>query len=121
MKNIFNNSKFYLGQIKNISIPEHMRRDFEGKSMITVWLTKLCPANCEHCFSKSNMNKDSNVMEKYQFSDYGVERLIKFINDSNNSYVMMSGGGEPMIHKKAVNAIVKNAKTDRIVIVTNGI
>lgn len=61
------------------------------------------------------------IEEKYQFSEYGEERLIKFINNSNNSYVMMSGGGEPMIHKKAVNSIIRQAKTDRIVIVTNGI
>lgn len=121
MERIFNNSKFYLEQIKSISVPEVKRKVFEGKSMITVWLTKLCPANCEHCFSRSNMHRISGIEEKYQFSEYGVERLIKFINDSNNSYVMMSGGGEPMIHKKAVNSIIRQAKTDRIVIVTNGI
>ena len=83
------------------------------------YLTKLCPANCEHCFSRSNMHRSSGIEEKYQFSEYGVERLIKFINDSNSLYVMMSGGGEPMIHKKAVNSIIRQAKTDRIVIVTN--
>jgi len=121
MNNIFNNPRFYLEQIKNVRISHQLRKSITGKSMITVWLTKLCPADCKHCFSKSNMHMESGLKEKYHFSDYGIQQLIKFINDSNNSYVMMSGGGEPMVHKKAVNEIVRNAKTERIVIVTNGI
>lgn len=121
MEKIFDNAKFYLEQIKNIRIKEERRKEIDGKSMITVWLTKLCPANCEHCFSKSNMHQNSELKEKYQFSDYGVKRLIDFINDSNNSYLMMSGGGEPMMHKEAVKTIIEKASTNRIVIVTNGI
>ena len=121
MKNIFNNSYFYLEQLKNIYVAPVYRRVLDGKSLTTVWLAKFCSTNCQYCSSKSNMHKDSDIIEKYQFSDYGIERLIEFIGDSNNSYVMMSGSGEPMIHKKTVNAIVQYEKTDRIVIVTNGI
>ncbi len=121
MNNIFNNPRFYLEQIRNVRVPKELQKSITGKSMITVWLTKLCPANCKHCFSKSNMHMKSDLKEKYHFSNYGVQQLIRFINESNNSYVMMSGGGEPMVHKYAVNEIVRNAKTERIVIVTNGI
>ncbi|MEG0522155.1 MAG: 4Fe-4S cluster-binding domain-containing protein [Clostridia bacterium] len=89
--------------------------------MLCVWLTKLCPARCESCFFKSNMYHNCFPDEKYQYSNYGLDRLIDFINKSNNSYLMLSGGGEPMVRKDAVNEIIKRAKTDRIVIVTSGI
>lgn len=67
------------------------------------------------------MYHDGTPDEKYQFSDYGVDRLIQFINDSNNSYLMLSGGGEPMVRKDIVNRIVREVKSDRIVIVTSAI
>lgn len=120
MENLFNNSKKYLNEIKHIKVQKNKRKEINGKSMITVWLTKICPANCEHCFSKSSMHKN-HLKEKYQFSNDGVKKLIKFVNDSNNSYIMMSGGGEPMIYSEAVNKILQNVISDRIVVVTNGI
>ena len=32
-------------------------------------------------------------------SDYGFERFIKFVNESNNGYLLISGGGEPFEKK----------------------
>jgi len=121
MSNVFDYSMDYLTEIKHIRIPNAKRKRYFGKTILCVWLTKLCPARCKNCFFKSNMYRVGVPSEMYQFSDYGLERVIKFINDSNNSYLMLSGGGEPMIRKDAVLQIVRRTKTDRIVIVTSGL
>lgn len=121
MTNIFNDPDRYIEVIKKIRIPEAKRKKFGSKSMCCAWVTKLCPARCKSCFFKSNMYHEGKPSEKYQFSDCGTERLIKFINDSNNSYLMLSGGGEPMIRRDIVNRIVREVATDRIVVVTSGI
>lgn len=119
--NVFDRPCYHIKQIKKVRISPKKRKKFNSKSMLCAWVTKLCPARCESCFFKSDMYHDGIPDEKYQFSQYGVERLIKFINDSNNSYLMLSGGGEPMVRKDIVNEIIRKAKTDRIVIVTSGI
>lgn len=121
MKNIFDKPCYYIKQIKKTSISEKKRKKFNSKSMLCAWVTKLCPARCESCFFKFNMYHEGIPAEKHQFSEYGTDRLIQFINDSNNSYLMLSGGGEPMVRKDIVNEIVRRADTDRIVIVTSAI
>lgn len=121
MKNIFDRPCYHIKQVKKVRIPEKKRKKFNSKSMLCAWVTKLCPARCESCFFKSNMYHDGKPDEKYQFSQYGVDRLIQFINDSNNSYLMLSGGGEPMVRKDIVNEIIRRVKSDRIVIVTSAI
>ena len=125
MDNVFNNPQNYINFIKKVRIPkdimEEKKQAFSGKTMLCSWITKLCPARCSACFFKSNMYKDDSIKEKYELSDVGVDNLIKFINDSNNSYLMLSGGGEPMIRPDVINKIIRNVKTDRIVIVTSGI
>ena len=124
-QNIFNNPKKYMKIVKNVRIPKEIKEEkkleHSGKSMLCAWLTKLCPAKCSACFFKSNMYKNEFPKEKYELSESGLDNLIKFINDSNNSYLMLSGGGEPMIRPKEVNRIIRETKTDRIVIVTSGI
>ena len=121
MMNVFKNPNVYIESIKKIHIPEEKQKKFNSKSMCCAWITKLCPAKCKSCFFKSDMYHDGTPSEKYQFSNYGTKRLIQFINDSNSSYLMLSGGGEPMIRRDIVNRIVREAITDRIVIVTSGI
>ena len=117
-KNVFEDPFKYIEEIKNIRI--NKKDDFTGKTLLCAWLTKLCPAKCEQCFFRSEMNNNCEYEEEYQLSNYGVDRLIKFINDSNNSYIMLSGGGDPMVHRDGVNSVIRNAKSDRIVIVTSG-
>ena len=125
MNNVFNRPKFYYNILNEIKLPsdliEQKKLELSGKSMLCAWLTKLCPARCSKCFFKSNMYKELYPKEKYEISLEGVNNLIQFINDSNNSYLMLSGGGEPMIKHDYVNKIIREAKTDRIVIVTSGI
>lgn len=120
MNNIFDNPQKYLNELKNIVIPLEKRKKFNGKTLLCAWLTKLCPAKCECCFFRSDMNHNCKFEEEYQFTDDGVDRLINFINDSNNSYIMLSGGGDPMVHRNGVNRVIREAKSDRIVIVTSG-
>ena len=111
MINIFNDPKYYLNYIDNIKVKDELieekKDEYSGKTILCAWLTKLCPAKCSKCFFKSNMYKDAEPSEQYELSDEGVERLIKFVNDSNNSYLMLSGGGEPMIRPAQVNKIVR--------------
>lgn len=126
MINVFNEPSKYLEEIKTIKIPEetmnNKKAEHSGKTMLCSWITKLCPAKCSACFFKSNMYKDkTGPQEQYELSDVGVDNLIKFINDSNNAYLMLSGGGEPMIRPDVVNKIIRNTITERIVIVTSGI
>lgn len=121
MLNPFDIPRYHIEEIKKLSIPVAKRKKFSSKSMLCAWVTKLCPARCESCFFKSDMYHDGTPQEKYQFSEYGLDRLIQFINDSNNSYLMLSGGGEPMVRKDAVNRLIRETKTDRIVIVTSAI
>ena len=120
MENIFENPKKYLPYLWKIKIKKNCRKSFEGKSMTTVWLTKLCNAHCAHCFSKPPERYDKRKIKEYQFSEFGIRKLIRFINDSNCSYLMISGGGEPTLCKESLFEIVKNANVERIVIVTNG-
>lgn len=124
-ENIFNNPSKYLPEFYRKSIfpqdvVDMMVSEFKGLSMMCVWLTKLCPLNCEKCFFRSNMNHDGLKKEEYQFSDEGIDKLIKFINASNNGYLMLSGGGDPMVCVNHVVRIIRETVCRRIVIVTSG-
>lgn len=121
MINIFEYPKRYLSYLWKIKVPENHRKSFDGKSMTTVWLTRLCNANCTHCFSRPPKKYDKERIKEYQFSFNGIKKLIQFINDSNCAYLMISGGGEPMFYKEAIFEIVENINAEKVVIVTNGI
>ena len=121
MKNIFNNPKENIENINKIRIQKNNSKDFNSKSLVCVWLTKICPVQCKDCFCNSNLYYDGILDERYQFSPYGVKQLIEFINASNNSYLMISGGGEPMVRHDIVNEIIRKCKTERIVVITSGV
>ena len=125
MINLFNSpkkylSEFYSKKIFKPSIIQSMINDFKGLSMMCVWITKLCPLQCEKCFFRSNMNHDGMNEEEYKFSSIGIDRLIRFVNDSNSGYLMLSGGGDPMVFPDHVTRIISETVTKRIVIVTSG-
>lgn len=98
MNNIFDNPKIYIDQINN-NIEINKKLKFKGKSFICVFFTKRCTAGCEFCFFKSNNRKLNDINESYEMSDYGFERFLKFVNESNNGYLLISGGGEPFEKK----------------------
>lgn len=120
MKNIFDEPDTYINVINKISVPEKERKQFTGKSIAVVWLTKFCQANCRHCFNRSNMLRNSNIDELFQLSERGINKLLTFVEKARVSYILLSGGGEPMRNPNMVNRIVRFAKAERIVIVTNG-
>ena len=123
--NIFDYPRKYLQELYQTSIfssevHKSLIGEFKGLSMMCVWLTKLCPLQCKQCFFRSNMNHDGLINEEYQFSDEGMNKLIAFINDSNNGYLMLSGGGDPMVCMNHVVRLISEAQSKRIVIVTSG-
>lgn len=122
--NIFQNPKLYLeaiqnGAVMNSQVISRLRDEFSGKSMMCAWLTKDCPLKCESCFFRSDMNRRGLLDEECCLSDDGVKRLIRFVNDSNSAYLMLSGGGDPMMVPKKVGKIIAECESDRIVIVTS--
>lgn len=123
--NIFSNPskylrEFYDNQLFTQESINSMVREFKGLSMMCVWITKLCPLQCEKCFFRSNMDHSGLYKEEYQFSDVGITKLISFINASNNGYLMLSGGGDPMVCPTHVARLISETQTRRIVIVTSG-
>lgn len=125
LKNVFLSPQEYLTEFYNNNIfsqnmVNQMIKEFRGLSMMCVWLTKLCPLQCSKCFFRSNMDHDGMIEEEYNFTDYGLSKLIKFINESNSGYLMLSGGGDPMVCVNQVVRIIRETKTKRIVIVTSG-
>ena len=120
MKNVFDNPKLFIKQINdNIKINKTIK--FNGKSFICVFFTKKCTAGCKFCFFKSNNRKLNDIAESYEMSDYGFERFIKFVNESNNGYLLISGGGEPFEKKEYVFRTIEQVNSDKIVIVSNGL
>ena len=121
--NIFIEPEKYIEEIiRKVRMPEEKRRVFEGKSLASIFPTKFCDAGCAHCFFKSD--KDNMTMyprERCEFSDYGIKKFIEFINKSNNGYLLVIGGGEPFKKYKNILEIIEKVKTDRLILVTNGI
>lgn len=117
--NVFDNSKLYLDEITSTIRVKDIDK-LKGKSFICAFFTKKCRAGCKFCFFKSNFRGLDDIEESYQMSEEGFKNFIKFVNDSNNGYLLLSGGGEPFEKSDYVIRTVKEAKTDQIVMVTNG-
>lgn len=119
--NIFDNPKKYIHDIvENIKIEKTKQKVFDGKSLASIFLTKFCDAGCKHCFFKSKKKVIRFPEEQDEFSDYGLEKFIEFINKTNNGYLLVIGGGEPFKKIEHIKEIVKRVKTDRMILVTNG-
>ena len=119
--NIFSEPTKYINEIiQNVHIPKEEQKKFEGKSLASIFLTKFCDAGCSHCFFKSGKRIEKAPQEQYEFSDDGITKFIDFINQSNNGYLLVIGGGEPFKKFEHVKRIVNEVKTDRLILVTNG-
>ena len=117
--NVFDNSRKYLDEITSTARIQDIEK-LEGKSFICAFFTKKCRAGCKFCFFKSNFRGLDDIEESYQMTEDGFKNFIKFVNDSNNGYLLLSGGGEPFEKSDYVIRTIANAKTDQIVMVTNG-
>lgn len=123
--NIFDKPKKYLNELNRVDffekeVIERVKKEYDAYSLACVWTTKLCPLGCETCFFKSGMDHNSRELEEYQFSDKGLKKLIKFISDSNNGYLMLSGGGDPMICPSKIEQVIREVKSKRIIVITSG-
>lgn len=124
--NIFNDPEKYINEIlTSLKISRKVRRKYirllKSKSLTCVWLTRLCFAGCPGCFFYSTMDVDGNELtEEYQFSSEGLNHLINFINDANTGYLLLAGGGEPMMRSDLIENLVSSVNSSHIVIVTNG-
>lgn len=91
---------------------------FSGKSFICVSLTRFCPVGCKFCFFKSGP-----VFKKATHEDLmtpeGMDRFIDFSNNVNLGYLLVSGGGEPMMERKSILKIIEKVDSERIVLVTS--
>ena len=120
-KNIFDRPNTYIQEIiTKVRICEEKRKTFKGKTMAFVFFTKFCDVQCSHCFFRSDNEGAQLPRKKYEFSKEGFEKFLAFINNSNNGYLSILGGGEPFKRFDYIKETIKRAKTDRIVIVTSG-
>lgn len=125
VRNVFENPEKYLNELLTTEIfPKEVIQkaidEYKGSSMLCAWITKKCPLMCDKCFFKSNMNCDDMIPEEYELTDKGIEKLIEFVNASNSGYLMLSGGGDPMLDSSKVCRLIEKVDTNRIVIVTSG-
>ena len=87
--------------------------------MLVLSFVYPCNAECPHCpYSNSDIRKD------YQDVPFMPEETFRRIADESgphNAYLRMSGGGEPMLHPKAVELLVYAKRQGcRIGLITNG-
>ena len=119
--NVFKNPEKHIKKIfSKVRIPEKNLTRCTGKAFASVFPTKRCPAGCPHCFFQSGMGDTECPSEMAEYSEHGMEQLIKFFNQANLGYLLVVGGGEPFQTFHHVIKLVKEVETDRIVVVTNG-
>lgn len=102
--------------LTNHIAPEH--QSFTGKTFICVSLTRFCPVGCKFCFFKSAPTFKKPTIED-AFSKDNIKNFIDFANGVNLGYLLVSGGGEPMIQRKEVIEVIEKVQSERIVLVTS--
>ena len=121
MNNCFNYPQYYRNEFlkyKYFDVEKEISR-YKGKSLMYAFLTRFCPVGCPFCFNRSQSPCEKRVISD-QFSDKGVDNLIKFCEQANMGLLIISGGGDPFVVKDKVLKLVREAKADRIVLVTSG-
>lgn len=73
---------------------------------------------CKFCFFKSGTAFRKATREDV-ISHEGIEKFIHFANSINLGYLLVSGGGEPMMEKESILKIISEVKSERIVLVTS--
>ncbi|MBF0122174.1 MAG: radical SAM protein [Candidatus Omnitrophica bacterium] len=91
--------------------------NYTGKSMTCLWLTRFCPVGCKHCFFASP--KPRRPTEDDAFTPEGMTKLVKFLNDANTGYLLVSGGGDPFIEFDGVRRILEEVHSDTVCLVTS--
>jgi uncharacterized Fe-S cluster-containing radical SAM superfamily protein len=93
------------------------REQFEGKSVFYMWMDKACPVGCDFCFFQSPALTEKSPQTA--ITPEGIEKLITYVNDANISQMFISGGGEPMLKKQAVNRLIQGVSVEEVIIITS--
>ncbi|MEK6864468.1 MAG: radical SAM protein [Nanoarchaeota archaeon] len=83
---------------------------------LTLYVTSRCNANCKHCFYKSELNKKEEELSLQQ-----IKTIAKTLKHPLKT--LMITGGEPFLRNdvpEICGAFLKNNRTRRISIATNG-
>ena len=119
--NVFEDPKGYIDEIsKKVRISLEKKKKFSGKTMAFLFLTKFCEVECAHCFFRSRKNINNNHSIEYELTEEGLNKVIEFLNQSNNGYLSVLGGGEPFSRFDYILELIKRVKTDRMILVTSG-
>lgn len=96
MENIFENPQKYIQKLRNIHLIDTKKiKDFSGKSIAVIFLTKYCNADCKFCIYKSPRKKKQKWSTNNELTEIGIQKCIEFINNSNIGYLLISGGESP--------------------------
>lgn len=117
-RKIFENPQKYRDMLISKNLIYGDRNDFSGKSFVCVSLTRFCPVGCSFCFFKSGPAFRKSSRED-SITKEGIEKFIEFSNTINLGYLLVSGGGEPMLEKHSVLKIIEKVESERIVFVTS--
>lgn len=117
--NPFTNPDDYRRLMLRLNLVTYNTQEYAGKSFMCVFFTRFCGVGCPFCFFKSAPARNE-ISIADQFNEEGVDRFIKFCNQANLGYVLISGGGEPLTQKRAVLRTIAEVETNRIVLVTSG-
>jgi radical SAM protein with 4Fe4S-binding SPASM domain len=87
--------------------------------MLVLSFVYPCNAECPHC-----PYTNSNIRDSYKDAPYMSEEIFKKIADESGphgAYLRISGGGEPMLHPKAVKLLTYAKEVGcKIGLITNG-
>ncbi len=119
MKDIFTRPQYYRNLMLKKLNTNLVQDEFKGKGIACVFLTRFCPVSCDFCFFKS-LPQNTKKTEKDAFNSIGMNNLIDFINKANLAYLLVSGGGDPFTEFDNVLRLIKEAKVNKIVLVTSG-
>ena len=91
----------------------------EFPMMLVLSFVYPCNAECPHC-----PYTNSNIRDTYKDAPYMSEEIFKKIADElgpHGAYLRISGGGEPMLHPKAVELLTYAKQVGcKIGLITNG-
>ena len=109
----------YRKLILNSELLKFPKKKINGKSLACLFLTRFCTVGCSFCFFNSAPLWRRGYKED-QFTKEGLEKFIKFSDEANLGYLLVSGGGEPLNLKNHIIRLLESVNVDRIVLVTSG-
>ena len=104
--------------LRQIRVPHMNTEEFSNRPTIYVFPTRFCPVGCKFCYFASPMG--ANKTRENAFDEQGTERFIAFTKAANPAGIVVSGGGDPFVELDKVIKIVREARADKITLVTSG-